>query len=167
MNASAAVREPVDRAGYDDDFFLWTQEQAALLRARNDPDADWANLAEEIESLGKSERRELRSRITVLLMHLLKWQIQTAFRSPSWQATINVQRRDIERLLEESPSLRREVTPMCAAAHRSAVLKAVTDTGLPVAAFPRDLPFQAADVMAEGWFPGSASGLDFVETGAN
>ena len=72
---------------YDDDFFLWPQRQAALLRERMPADVDWQNLSEEIESLGKRDRREAASNLRVVMLHLLKWQFQAERRSPSWRAT--------------------------------------------------------------------------------
>ena len=97
---------------YDQDFFLWTQEQAAALRrakAANLP-LDWENLAEEIESLGKSDRRELRSQIRRILRHLFKLEASSAAEPRAgWRSTINDSRSDIEDVLRDSPSLRREV----------------------------------------------------------
>src|SRR5437667_3811688 len=96
---------------YDRDFFLWTQEQATALRAVKDSNLplDWENLAEEIESLGKSDRRELRSQITRILRHLLKLEVSSATEPRAgWRATINEARTEVEGLLEDSPSLRRE-----------------------------------------------------------
>src|SRR5258708_26158079 len=93
-------------AAYDEDFYAWTQEQARLLRTGQFSQIDVENVAEELESMGRSDKRELDSRLEGLLMHLLKWQIQPNFRSPSWQRTIREQRRRIEKLFRESPSLR-------------------------------------------------------------
>src|SRR5580700_4180310 len=96
---------------YDRDFFLWTQERAAALRAVKNSNLplDWENLAEEIESLGKSDRRELRSQITRVLRHLLKLEASSAGQPRAgWRTTIDEARTEIEGLLEDSPSLRRE-----------------------------------------------------------
>lgn len=92
---------------YDSDFARWAQEQAARLRAR-DASLDWDNLAEEIDSLGKSDRRELLSRLTVILEHLLKFQYGLS-RDPAqgWSRTILRERAAVDRLLSDSPSLRR------------------------------------------------------------
>src|SRR5437879_1728475 len=101
---------------YDRDFFEWTVRNAKLLRAGRFADADVDQIAEEIEDMGKGERRGLESRLQVLLSHLLKWKYQTGGRSRSWQATIRVQRHELLRLLLEMPSLRRylgEQTPRC------------------------------------------------------
>jgi hypothetical protein len=92
---------------YEEDFFAWTIEQARLLRAGNLSAIDAANIAEEIESVGHRDRRELGSWLLVLVMHLLKWSKQPGLRSRSWSATIREQRRQIEQILDESPSLGR------------------------------------------------------------
>ncbi len=91
---------------YDQDFYAWTQHQAKLLRAGQLGELDIENLIEEIESLGRQERQELRNRLGVLLGHLLKWQYQPAARSKSWVYTIREQRRKIQRHLKENPSLK-------------------------------------------------------------
>src|ERR1700679_1879709 len=91
---------------YDEDFYAWANEQAALLRSGKLASADIENIAEEIESMGKGEKRELISRLTVLLSHLLKWQFQPNLQGPSWKATIRVQRRDLSRHMTDNPSLK-------------------------------------------------------------
>jgi uncharacterized protein DUF29 len=91
---------------YEDDFYAWTVEQTRLLRAGELANVDAANIAEEIESLGRSDRRELRSRLVVLTMHLLKWRHQPEGRSTSWSGTIREQRYQIGLILDDSPSLR-------------------------------------------------------------
>jgi Domain of unknown function DUF29 len=80
--------EVAGRVGYEEDFFAWTQEQAELLRAREQRGLDWDNLAEEIDSMGRRERRELESRLRLILHHLLKWQAQPGLRGRSWQSTL-------------------------------------------------------------------------------
>src|SRR5215471_2684588 len=96
-------------AAYDGDFYAWTHEQARLLRTGQFALVDIENVAEELESMGRSDKRELDSRLEILLMHLLKWQIQPNFRSTSSQGTIREQRRRIERAFRESPSLRPQI----------------------------------------------------------
>ena len=80
---------------YEHDFYDWANTQAALLRSGKLEAADIENIAEEIESMGKGERRELENRLVVLLLHLLKWQFQPERRGKSWRATIRIQRRDL------------------------------------------------------------------------
>ena len=91
---------------YDTDFYSWTQQQANLLKTGRFLDADLENIIEEIESMGRSEKRELESRLTVLLQHLLKWQYQPERRGKSWELTIRNQRRAIALHLKKVPSLK-------------------------------------------------------------
>src|ERR1700684_4714536 len=93
-------------SSYDRDFYAWANEQVALLRAGKLAQADLEHIAEEIESMGRTEKRELISRLTVLLLHLLKWRFQPEFRSRSWRLSIDGQRLDIEDLLKDNASLR-------------------------------------------------------------
>lgn len=108
------IRMPLIEAGsgYDDDFHAWALAQAAHLRAAQPSEVDWENIAEEIESLGKSLQRELQSRITLVLEHLLKFQYSLN-RDPTagWKRTLLEQRHEIADLLEQSPSLRRGIDP--------------------------------------------------------
>jgi hypothetical protein len=90
---------------YDEDILLWSQQQARLLRERRFAELDLEHLADEIEDVGKSEKRELASRVAVLLAQLIKWKVQRQRRSSSWEATIRDQRRRIVMLLDETPSL--------------------------------------------------------------
>jgi len=101
---------------YERDFYAWTQEQAALLRSGQLERLDRVHLAEEIEALGRQERRELVNRLGILLGHLLKWQFQPHLRGKSWRATLSEQRRQIQRLLKESPSLKPELAAALAEA---------------------------------------------------
>ena len=108
---------------YDEDFTLWTEQQATLLRRRaageltNDAALDWLNLAEEIEAVGGNTRRELRNRLASLLQHLLKWHYQPELRSRSWRATIRTQRQEIEDLLADNPSLQARLPEFVVAAY--------------------------------------------------
>ena len=90
---------------YETDVLAWATEQVALLRAGKLSEIDIEHIAEEIEDVGKSEKRELKSRMVVLIAHLLKWQFQPERRGSSWQKTIKVQRRDVKYCLKEAPSL--------------------------------------------------------------
>ena len=99
-------------AAHDEDFYAWTQEQARLLRSGEFTQLDIENVAEELEGMGRSDKRALESRLEVLLMHLLKWRVQIEHRSGSWSATIRDQRRRIQKLLRDSPSLRPEVAQL-------------------------------------------------------
>ncbi len=94
------------RTPYDSDVILWSEEQARLLRARRFSELDLEHLADEIEDVGRSEKRELASRMAVLLAHLIKWRIQRDSRGSSWRATIRDQRKRIALALKETPSLK-------------------------------------------------------------
>src|SRR5271156_2797751 len=109
---------------YDQDFYGWANEQAGLLRAGRLSEADIEHIAEEIESMGRSEKRELVSRLTVLLLHLLKWQHQPAFRCPSCRLTLEEQRNQLEDHLADNPSLKSSLDQMTVAAYRNAILGA-------------------------------------------
>lgn len=137
---------------YETDLYAWAIRNAALLRAGELDRIDPEHIAEELESMGRSERRALESRLSVLLMHLLKWRHQSALRGTSWRATIKEQRLQVNRLLRDNPSLQAQLPTLLPEAYESAVLKAVRETGLGEANFPRDCPFtpdQALD--AEFW----------------
>ena len=158
MAETAAPPRPVDRVErgptYDEDFFLWTQRQAALIRAGEFESMDREHVAEEIESLGIGERRQLRHRLEVLMLHLLKWQLQPMHRSRSWRSTIRTQRGRIERVLKESPSLRREVAELSREEHAAAREAASAETGLAMGAFPKSLPYAPEQILDNDFFPG-------------
>jgi hypothetical protein len=138
---------------YDEDFYAWTQEQAKLLRSGNLSQIDVENVAEELESMGRSDKREIDSRLEVLLMHLLKWQVQVRQRSPGWSGTIREQRRRITKLLRESPSLRPAIAQLIPEAYLEARDKASDETGLPESMFPTECPFTPDQIMAEDFLP--------------
>jgi hypothetical protein len=138
---------------YDEDFILWTEQQATLLRRRaageliNDAELDWRNLAEEIEAVGGNTRRELRHRLARLLQHLLKWHYQPERRSRSWRATIRTQRQEIEDLLADNPSLRARLPEFVAAAYSRARADALDETGL--LDLPQELPFTIEQALGD------------------
>jgi ribosomal protein L29 len=144
---------PRNLADYEEDFYAWTVEQARLLRSSEFASIDVANVAEEIESLGRSDKREIQSRLTVLLTHLLKWQMQSAMRSSSWSGTIREQRRRIEKLLRESPSLRPFVPETLSEAYSDAREDTAEETGLPETQFPAECPFTPDEVLSRGFLP--------------
>ena len=136
---------------YERDFVAWTERQAALLRAGDVSALDLEHLAEEIESVGSSERRELRSRLVRLLQHLLKWRFQPELRCRSWATTIRVQRDDIAGILEDSPSLRPRVTHILPQAYRRGRDQALDETGL--FALPEECPWTAEQVLSQDFLP--------------
>jgi len=158
MAETAAPPRPAEQLergpGYDEDFVLWTERQAALIRAGRFDLVDRDHVAEEIESLGISDRRQLAHRLEVLMMHLLKWQFQPMHRSGVWRSTIRTQRGRIERLLKESPSLRRHVARLTREHYASARDMASAETGFAPATFPESLPYKPGQILDEAFFPG-------------
>ena len=132
---------------YDQDFYLWIETISKQLKAGKFAEIDLANLIEEIESMGKSEKRELKSRLIVLLMHLLKWQYQPEKRSESWRSTITEQRICIELLLEDSPSLQPLLIEIFADCYEKARSKASEETGIKLNFFPKESPFTLAETL--------------------
>lgn len=139
---------------YERDFHAWLMDQAEKLRTRSHNDIDWDNLAEEVESVGLSQKRELRRRLGVLLMHLLKWEHQPAQRSHSWQSTISEQRAHVQGLIELSPSLGRFPEESMDWSYRWAARHAARETGLPPATFPQEPPYTAAQALDDAFMPG-------------
>jgi hypothetical protein len=143
---------PAKSALYDKDFYAWSREQAALLRTGQLGRADVEHIAEEIESMGKTEKRELISRLTVLLLHLLKWRFQPDFRGVSWRLSIEEQRLHIMLHLADNPSLKALHGAALDDAYRLAVIGARRETGLSAATFPQACPWTfALAVDADFW----------------
>lgn len=140
---------------YTTDLCLWTEEQAALLRAGRWPDLDRANVAEEIESLGGSQKAEIRSRLAILLLHLLKWEFQPEKRKYGWRASILEQRIRIDDLIDVSPSLQSWPGAVLAKAYSVAVLGAASETGLPGSVFPKSCPYAIEQIRDLGFYPGT------------
>ncbi len=140
---------------YDKDFFAWSREQADLLRAGKLAQADIEHIADEIDSMGRTEKRELVSRLTALLMHLLKWRFQPEKRSASWEATIQVQRNRLFDHLDDNPSLKPLLPQALASAYRDARLEAAAETGLPLATFPVDCEWSAEQASDGAFWPGA------------
>ena len=138
---------------YESDFYAWAMEQAALLRERRLDAADIDNIAEEIESMGRGERRELVNRLAVLLLHLLKWQFQPGFRSPSWSAAIREQRIRLRNHLKDNPSLKSRLDDSLAAAYELAVIGAARETGLPESALPKSAPYRFEQAADDAFWP--------------
>jgi Domain of unknown function DUF29. len=115
---------------------------------------DWESVAEELEDMGRSEQRELESRLGVLLAHLLKWRYQPELTpNKSWALTIEEQRRGIRRLLKQSPGLKRILEESFAEAYGDATLQAARDSGLDKNAFPETCPWTFDQTMDDGFWP--------------
>lgn len=143
----------MDTLLYDTDFYAWTNRQAELLRAGNPAAVDWEHIAEEIEDMGKSLKRELESRLKVLLVHLLKWQYQPSHRGNSWRYTIEEQRAQLEDHLKDNPSLAGRLPEALERGYRYALNGAAGETGLSKDAFPTACPWSFEQIMDNDFFP--------------
>jgi hypothetical protein len=140
---------------YEQDFYFWIQTTAALLKQKDFTQLDLDNLIEEIESMGRNEKRALESNLAVLLMHLLKYQFQPLRRSKSWQYTIIEHRKRVQKALQESPSLKPYFYEVLAESYGSARNLAAVETGMELAIFPEELPFTPAQILDSEFFPDS------------
>lgn len=136
---------------YETDFFAWANEQAALLRAGKLAAADIEHIAEEIESMGRSEYRELVSRLKQLLAHLLKWQYQPNFQGRSWLLTIEEQREELGQHLKANPSLKSKVGEALTDAYKLAATLAKKETGLDI--FPVSCPYSIKQIFDNDFLP--------------
>lgn len=138
---------------YETDVLAWSSEQARLLRAGQFGLLDLEHIAEEIEDVGKSEQRELASRLAVLMAHLLKWHYQPERQSASWQRTIKEQRRALAFHLKQVPSLQTRLadTEWLGAIWADAITRAIEETGM--GGFPEECPWAVADLLSQDWLP--------------
>ena len=139
----------------DEDFALWSAEQAALIRARKFDRVDLENVAEEIESLGRSDKYQIDHRMEVLLAHLLKWNFQPTKRSNSWKATLVEQRTRIARLIDESPSLRGRPGETLQGSYVIARYEAIKENELNEAMLPEACPYTIEQILDPGFLPGT------------
>ncbi|MBE7183042.1 MAG: DUF29 domain-containing protein [Methylobacterium mesophilicum] len=141
---------------YEQDIARWSDEQASLIRAGRFDAVDRENIAEEIESLGRSDRREIRSRIGVILLHLLKWEFQPEKRKVGWRFTLREQRHQLEIIFEESPSLVAFARDVFERDYELAQTKAMDETGLPSTGVPQNCPYPFSNILDSDFFPGAA-----------
>ena len=136
---------------YEADFYAWANQQAELLRQQQGNHLDWMNLAEEIEAMGRSEKRQLATRLEVIIMHLLKWHYQPNLRSQSWQLTIQEQRLRLGKLLQENPSLKPIVSDIILSAYPLAVINAKREAGL--SNYPKDCRYSPEQLLRDIFLP--------------
>jgi hypothetical protein len=137
---------------YDTDTAAWAETQADALRRRATNEIDWDNVAEEIESLARSDRREIRNRLAVICEHLLKWEYQPGGRCGSWRGSVREARRQIADLIEESPSLQPYPATRLAWAYGHGREKAEDDAGL--LDLPLDCPWTVEQLLDHAFWPG-------------
>ena len=143
----------MNRISYDADFYGWANEQVALLREGRLAEADIANIAEEIESIGRSEKRELVGRLAVVLTYLLKWRYQPVGRGSSWRASVRVQQDRLTDHLADNPSLRPKIAEAVSRGYREALVVAADETKLGEAVFPPVCPWSFDEIMNPDFWP--------------
>ena len=138
---------------YDEDFYAWLAHNVRMLREGRMSAIDAVNIAEELEDMGRSQKRALASHARILLTDLLKWRHQQTQRSPSWRLSIRNARDQIEALVADSPSLARELPEIVARAYQKARQYAADETGLPLESFPDELTFSLPEVLDGDYLP--------------
>ena len=138
---------------YEEDVYSWAMRNAELIRQGRFDEIDVDHVAEEIESVGKSERRELENRLIVLLSHLLKWQQQPQRRGRSWTATIREQRRRARSVLMSNPGLQPVLDSITDEAYASARLVASRETDLDETVFAEVCPFALEAILDDSFWP--------------
>ena len=144
---------PLKNTLYDQDFHAWANTQAELLRAGKLAAADIENIAEEIESMGRSEKSELVNRLDLLLAHLLKWKFQPERRGRSWELTVKEQRFRISRHLERNPSLKSSLGEALVDAYEAALFSAQRETDLDENVFPSSCPWSIEEILDRDFMP--------------
>jgi hypothetical protein len=140
MNKPAKIKVPTASPDYDADGYGWAMAQGRLLRERQVDAIDWDNVAEEIETMGRSEFDSVESALRVALMHILKWEHQPMLRSRSWAASVTVQLRHFDRRLRKNPGLKSQLNRMLDDAYSDAREDAAAETGLSLSIFPETPP---------------------------
>lgn len=141
------------RADYACDVYTWSQEQARLIREGRWDEIDRDNIAEEVESVGRTEFSKLESALRVLMLHMLKWDHQPDRRSRSWWASINEQRLRLQHVLGDNPGLGPRIDEAVLRAYARARLRAVKETGLAPETFPETCPYSFEDITARQFSP--------------
>ena len=140
---------------YEQDYYLWLETTIKRLRERQLHSVDIDNLIEELETLGRREKKALRSHLRLIIMHLLKWRYQPDKRSKSWRITIRNNRLDVEEALQDSPSLKPQLAELVVQCYPRAVIEASDETGQPAATFPPSCPFTLEQILERRFFPDS------------
>jgi hypothetical protein len=142
--------------GYEQDFYAWLVHNAQMLKEGRLSAVDAEHIAEELEDMGKSQKRSLASHLRVLLIHLLKWRFQPELRGPSWRVSIRNARDRIEAIITDSPSLARLPGEVFVQEYARARKYAADETGLPLSSFPEAPPFTLEQALEEDFLPRSA-----------
>ncbi|MGI8500046.1 MAG: DUF29 domain-containing protein [Hassallia sp.] len=138
---------------YDQDFYVWIETTAKQLKEGRFSEVDLENLIEEIECMGRSEKKAIKSNLMVVLIHLLKYKYQSEKRSNSWKGSIREHRRRIRDAFVDSPSLKPYFQEVLLQSYPDAIKQASDETGLSLDTFPVDSPFTADECLDEDFLP--------------
>lgn len=138
---------------YEKDYLQWIQTTLEKIRSGDYVNVDWENLIEEIEDMGRSERKTLKSNLIVVFLHLLKWQFQPEMRSGSWEGSIIEHRRRIRESIDDSPSLQNYLESIFFDCYLQAVKQAKAETRLPLETFPQQCPYDLEQVVSDEFLP--------------
>ena len=138
---------------YDEDLYEWAMHNARLLRQQRFTEIDYEHIAEELEDMGKSERRGLESHIKNVLLHLLKWRFQPALRGASWRQSIRNGRIAIDKIFRDSPSLQSRLADIVTHEYPNARDDAVDETGMDQTCFPEHCPFSIERILNKEFWP--------------
>ena len=141
---------------YEYDFNEWIAQQVALLKQGKMGEIDVVHLITELEDMGKSNLRELESRLIILIAHLLKWQFQPEQQSSSWRGSIREQRAKLLHLFKHIPSLKRHTAAMSQTAYPDALEIAIDETGLNTSVFPTTCPYSAEQLLDKTFYPAAS-----------
>jgi len=144
------MNKPID---YETDFYAWALYNAQLLREKKFSELDIEHLVEELEAMGKRDKRELANRFVILIAHLLKWAYQTHYRSKSWIRSIDEQRIQIKRLVQDNPHLKSYMLEAINSAYGDAVKLAAKETGIAQTCFPAECAYSIEQLVDEDFYP--------------
>ena len=153
LNTETLNTEIPTQSLYEQDFMLWIETTTQLLKDQRFTELDLANLIDEIEDMGKNQKHALESNLTILLMHLLKWQYQSGKRTHSWKFTIREHRQRLHKLFRDSPSLKRYCEQVFADCYQDARGLASDETGLELDLFPMESPYTITETLNQDFLP--------------
>ncbi len=143
----------LNQAIYQKDFYAWLEHTIKLLKQGCLSEIDTEILIDELESMAKRDRRELLSRLVILIAHLLKWQYQLTHRSNSWRSSIIEQRYRIQKQLEDSPSLKNQLDILMITAYSDAIKLFQAETGIAISQFPQQCEYTLKEILQDDFYP--------------
>lgn len=138
---------------YEEDFYSWTQRNTELLRQKRFSEVDFENVIEEIESIGRREKRELKNRLGDLILTLLKWTVQKSYQNEIEKMRIKEKRIRVFEILDDSPSLESELSKNLEKIYEISVLRAIAETGFGEKMFNKNCPFTLDQCLDFNFFP--------------